>query len=98
MLGVRDANPLVAVAALNTPGIGDAEVVRIAGMRNVAEEVLRDIANNRDWTRHYMVKFNLVSNPRTPFGNAAKFVVQPLKFTLSTFTLAPGVLGWLEMP
>src|SRR5262249_22219974 len=44
MLGVRDANPLVAVAALGTSGISDAEIVRIASLRNVAEDVLREIA------------------------------------------------------
>jgi hypothetical protein len=75
MLGVRDANPIVAMAALKTPGISDGEVTKIASMRNVAEEVLREVAQNRDWTRHYMVKLNLVMNPRTPFSHASKFVL-----------------------
>ena len=63
MLGVRDPNPLVAVAALKAPGMSDSEVVRIAGMRNVAEDVLREIANSKEWTRVYQVKFNLVREP-----------------------------------
>jgi hypothetical protein len=96
MLGVRDANPLVAVAALNSPGIGDAEVVRIAGMRNVAEDVLRDIANNREWTRHYMVKFNLVSNPRTPFGQASKFVLHMRESDLKTIAKSKEVSGAIQ--
>lgn len=75
LLGVRDANPLVAVAAIKAPGMGDNEVVRIASMRNICEDVLREIANNREWTRHYMVKLNLVANPRTPFGHSSKFVM-----------------------
>lgn len=96
MLGVRDANPLVAVAALNTPGIGDAEVVRIAGLRNVAEDVLREIANNKEWTRHYMVKFNLVANPRTPFGHASKFVVHLRENDIKTLAKSKDVSGAIQ--
>ncbi len=96
MLGVRDSNPLVAVAAITSPGIGDAEVVRIAGMRNVAEDVLREIAINREWTRHYMVKFNLVANPRTPFGQASKFVLHLRDNDLKTLSKSKEVSGAIQ--
>jgi hypothetical protein len=96
MIGVRDANPLVAVAAINTPGIGDAEVVRIAGMRNVAEDVLREIAQNREWTRHYMVKFALVSNPRTPFGQASKFVLHMRESDIKALAKSKEVSGAVQ--
>jgi len=75
MLGVRDANPLVALAALKAPGMNEVDAARIAGLRNVCEDVLREIASKGEWTRHYMVKLNLVANPRTPFGQASKFVM-----------------------
>jgi hypothetical protein len=75
MMGVRDANPIVAVAALKAPGMNEVDAARIAGLRNVTEDVLREIANRGEWTRHYMVKLNLVSNPRTPFNQASKFVM-----------------------
>ena len=96
MLGVRDANPLVAVAALNTPGISDAEIVRIAGLRNVAEDVLREIAINKEWTRHYMVKFNLVANPRTPFGQASKFVLHLRESDIKTLAKSKEVSGAIQ--
>jgi len=96
MLGVRDANPLVAVAAMHTPGVSDAEVVRIAGMRNVAEDVLREIAFNKDWTRHYMVKFNLVANPRTPFGQASKFVLHLRENDIKTLAKSKEVSGAIQ--
>lgn len=96
MLGVRDANPIVAVAALNTPGISDAEVVRIAGLRNVAEDVLREIAFNKDWTRHYMVKYNLVANPRTPFGQASKFVLHLRESDIKNLAKSKEVSGAIQ--
>jgi hypothetical protein len=96
MLGVRDANPLVAVAALHAPGISDAEVVRIAGMRNVAEDILREIANSREYTRHYMVKLNLVSNPRTPFGHASKFVLHLRESDIKALAKSKEVSGAIQ--
>lgn len=96
MLGVRDANPLVAVSAIKAPGIGDSEVVRIAGMRNVCEDVLREIGNNRDWTRHYMVKFNLVANPRTPFGQSSKWILHLRENDLKTIAKSKEVPGAVQ--
>jgi hypothetical protein len=96
MLGVRDANPLVAVAALNAPGIADSEVERIAKMKNVCEDVLRDIANNREWTRHYMIKYNLVANPRTPFGLASKWVLHLREGDLKNIAKSKEVAGAVQ--
>jgi hypothetical protein len=96
MLGVRDSNPFVAVAALSAPGMSDAEIVRIAGLRNVAEDVLREIAISKEWTRHYMVKFNLVANPRTPFGHASKFVLHLRENDIKTLAKSKEVSGAIQ--
>lgn len=96
MLGIRDPNPQVALAALSSPGMSDAEIVRITAMRNVAEDVLREISNNREWTRHYMVKMNLVANPRTPFGNASKWVVHLRESDLKTVAKSREVSGAIQ--
>jgi hypothetical protein len=96
MLAVRDPNPLVAVAALKAPGMSDSEVVRIAGMRNVSEDVLREIANSREWTRVYQVKFNLVANPRTPFGHSSKFILHLRDNDLKTVSKSKDVPGAVQ--
>lgn len=96
MLGVRDPNPLVAVAALKAPGMSDSEVVRIAGMRNVSEDVLREIANSKEWTRVYQVKFNLCSNPRTPFGHSSKFILHLRDNDLKTVSKSKDVPGAVQ--
>jgi len=96
MLGVRDANPLVAVAALKAPGMSDSEVVRIAGMRNVSEDVLREIANSKEWTRVYQVKMNLVANPRTPFGHSSKFILHLRDNDLKTISKSKDVPGAVQ--
>jgi hypothetical protein len=96
MLGVRDANPLVAVAALKAPGMSDSEVVRIAAMRNVSEDVLREIANSKEWTRVYQVKLNLVGNPRTPFGHSSKFILHLRDNDLKTISKSKDVPGAVQ--
>ena len=96
MLGVRDPNPLVAVAALKAPGMSDGEVVRISAMRNVSEDVLREIANSKEWTRVYHVKFNLVGNPRTPFGFSSKFVMHLRDNDLKTVSKSKDVPGAVQ--
>jgi hypothetical protein len=65
---VRDPNRLVSAAVLGSPRMTDGEVEAFAGMRNVSDEVLRQIGNNREWTKRYGVVANLVKNPRTPLA------------------------------
>jgi hypothetical protein len=63
---VRDTNKEVARAVLQSPKLTESEVEGFSAMRNVADEVLRDIGNSRNWTRSYNVVHNLVRNPKTP--------------------------------
>lgn len=96
MLAVRDANPIVATTALDTPGISEGEIIRIAGLRNVAEDVLRAIGQNKDWTRQYQVKKNLVSNPRTPFGQASKWIPHLYESDLKAIAKSREVPGAIQ--
>jgi hypothetical protein len=95
-LGVRDANPIVALAALETPGVNEGEIERIARMRNVCEDVLRKISMTPDWTRHYSVKKSLVMNPRTPFGQASKFVLHLYESDLKAIAKSREVSGAVQ--
>ena len=71
---MRDRNKIVAMAAITSPKITDNEVLRVAQSRNVCDDVLRVVANNRDWTKGYQVKLALVTNPRCPQAAALKFI------------------------
>ncbi|HEY6728722.1 MAG TPA: hypothetical protein VI197_32145 [Polyangiaceae bacterium] len=71
---VRDPNRLVAAAAAKSPRMQEPEAVRITASRAVSDEVLRIIALNREFTRSYQVKLNLVVNPRTPFTFSSRLV------------------------
>lgn len=63
---VTDPNRAVGLAVLSSPGMTESEVESIARMPQVHEDVLRAIASQRAWVRHYGVVVGLVRNPRTP--------------------------------
>ncbi len=63
---VRDRNRSVWSAALSSPKMNEADAEQISKMRNVAPDVLREIAKNRQWTKRYAVVHELVKNPKTP--------------------------------
>jgi hypothetical protein len=92
---VRDPNRLVASAVLGSPRLTDGEVEAFAGMRNVSDETLRQIGNNREWTKRYGVVSSLVKNPRTPLaislGMVSRLNPKDIK-SLSTDRNVPEVL------
>jgi hypothetical protein len=63
---VRDGTKIVALAVLESPKVGDSEIEKFAGQKNVLESVLRAIPMKRRFMKQYGVVRNLVSNPRTP--------------------------------
>jgi hypothetical protein len=71
---VRDSNKLVAMAAISSPSMTDAEAAAIATSKQISEEVLRYIGNRREWLRNYDIKRSLSFNPKTPLGIAMRFL------------------------
>jgi hypothetical protein len=71
---LRDSNRLVAMAAIRSPGISDLEVIRAAGNRAVSEDVIRYIANSKEYLKLYPVKLSLVGNPKCPLALTLKML------------------------
>ena len=66
---IRDPNRLVSQAVVNNPRITEQEVEAISSMRSISEDILRQVANNRQWARSYTIGHNLAKNPRTPIAS-----------------------------
>ena len=73
---IRDPNRVVAQAVIQNPRITEQEIEKIAAMRTAPEEVLRQLATNRNYARNYTIVHNLVRNPRTPFANAVNILAR----------------------
>jgi len=93
LLCVRDPNRLVAAAAAKSPLLKEPEAVQISASRNVSEDVLRLVAMNKDFTRNYQIKLNLVSNPRTPFTFASRLVPMLRESELKMLAKSKNVTG-----
>ena len=66
---IRDPNRIVSQAVMANPRITEQEIEQIASMRTIGEDILRQIAVSRQWSRCYQVVHNLAKNPRTPIAN-----------------------------
>lgn len=63
---IRDSNKVVQRAVLQSPRLTDQEVEAFAAMSSLTDEILRLIANNRNFRKNYAVVRNLLNNAKTP--------------------------------
>ena len=69
---IRDAQKLIRRFVLQNPRVTDTEVVAVARNRSADEELLRMIADRREWMRNYQIRLALATNPKTPLVLALK--------------------------
>jgi hypothetical protein len=74
MLLIRDANRMIRRFVLQNPRVGDEEIIAVAKNRSADDELLRIIAESRDWTKNYQVRLSLVTNPKTPLVLSLRFL------------------------
>ncbi|MCL2178038.1 MAG: hypothetical protein FWC28_08750 [Proteobacteria bacterium] len=63
---LRDTNRLVAVAAVQSPRMTEAEILGIAQNRTTPEEILRIVFRNKEWLKLYPIKLALTKNAKVP--------------------------------
>jgi len=71
---IRDTNRQVAMAAIRSPAVTDMEALRYAGNRGLDDEIIRFIANQRQWVRLNGIKVALCNNPKCPLPVAMRFL------------------------
>ena len=64
--GLHSSNRMVASAAIRNPKVREGDIIKIAKIKSISEEVVRYIANSKDWTKSYKVKHSLIAHPKTP--------------------------------
>lgn len=84
---IRDPNRLVSTAVLKSPKTNEADAEAIANMKSVSEDVLRSVAQRREWMKKYALMAAIVRNPRSPIDVTLPLVLRLSKkdqTTLST--------------
>jgi hypothetical protein len=66
MILIRETNKMIRRLVLLNPRISDAEVISVCRNRSADEELLRMVAERREWMRNYQVRLSLCTNPKTP--------------------------------
>jgi hypothetical protein len=70
----RDASSMVARAVIGSPKLTEDDIISYAATSLTHEDVLRFIANSRQWTANRQVVSALVQNPRTPPPAVIRFL------------------------
>jgi len=71
---LRDGSKLVRRFVLMNPRIGDNEIIAITRNKSIDDDLLRMIADKREWLRLYQVRVGLATNPKTSLPTAIKLV------------------------
>jgi hypothetical protein len=88
---IRDANKMVAMAAIKAPGVTEMEAAKHAGNNGLAEDVITYISLRRDWVKQYGVKYALVGNPKTPLATAMRFLTHLREKDLRNIARSKGI-------
>lgn len=70
MILVKDSNEMVALEVIYSPRVTETEILGIAQMRDVNENVLRAIAGSKLYRSNKAIVWALLNNPKTPTGTA----------------------------
>jgi hypothetical protein len=71
---IKDSNKLVSSAVIKSPRITENEIMTVAQNKGTSDEILRMIANKKEWMKNYGIKLALVNNPKTPAGISVKML------------------------
>lgn len=65
---IRENNKMLCLKVLENPRLGEADIEAYAKSTNISVDVLRGIANQKEWCKKYPIVKGLVFNPRSPLG------------------------------
>lgn len=71
---LRENNPALHAQVLRNPGLQLDEVTAIAKMRTVSPELLKQIADRKEWVQRPEIAIALVRNPKTPIPVAIRLL------------------------
>lgn len=71
---IKDTNRDVYMAVLKNPGLKENEVEMLTKNTGTNVEILRAIANNREWVANRNILNGLVMNPKTPVNLSIRFL------------------------
>ena len=71
---IKDANKMISMAVLKNPRITEEEVQKVALTKGTNDEMLRQIARNKEWVKSYGIRVGMLTNPKTPLTVSLKLL------------------------
>ena len=71
---IRENNRMLSLKVLENPRLGESDIEAYAKSTNLSDDVLRGIANHKEWCKKYPIVRALVFNPKSPLGVTLDFV------------------------
>jgi len=71
---IRENNRMLCLKVLENPRISETDIEAYAKSTNLSDDVLRGIANQKEWCKKYPIVRALVFNPKAPLGVTLDFV------------------------
>lgn len=90
---LRDSNKMVAAAVVKSGRMSDGEGLAAASNRNLAADVIREVANNREWSRKYPFQVALANNPKCPPAVAMTYIRTLNRADLQALTRNKNIAG-----
>lgn len=63
---LKDSNKLISSTVLKNPRITEDEIIKVVNSRSISDDILRQVAHNKEWLKKYQIKLGMVNNPKTP--------------------------------
>lgn len=73
---LKDSNKLVSSTVLKNPRITEDEVTKVVNSRSISDDILRQVAGNKEWLKKYPIKLGMATNPKTPLTIAMRLLNQ----------------------
>lgn len=73
---MKDSNKLVSSTVLKNPRITEDEITKVVNSRSISDDMLRQVAGNKEWLKKYPIKLGLTSNPKAPLTVAIRLLNQ----------------------
>lgn len=71
---IKDSNKVIAMSVLKNPRITEEEVQKVTLTKGTNDDMLRQIARNKEWVKSYSIRVGMLTNPKTPLQVSLKLL------------------------
>lgn len=71
---IKESNKMISRSVLKNPRITEDEVKKLVITKGTPEDLLREVARNKEWLENYTIKLGVVTNTKTPIAVSMKMI------------------------